>query len=153
MEGKHSQFTPMSQKAWSPHRCGPCFSSCCPHSLLFLPEAKNTVCVCVCVCVFCPVHSSIKLGDDESRIIPPTVKVRGPHSLGQGWVGAWTIDASSPCADRAPIIANACDVLREGKIYSKGLFSLHWIDYNLQCWPCFWLQRAKLCKKYVSLLC
>lgn len=77
-----------------------------------------------CACV-CPVHSSIKLGDDESRIIPPTVKVVGPQNPGQEWVRAWEIDASSPCTDRAPIIANVCYVLREGKIYCKGLFSLH----------------------------
>lgn len=81
--------------------------------------------LCVCVCVFCPVHSSIKLGDDESRIFPPTVKVMGPHYPGQGWVRARAIDASSPCTDRAPIIANACYVLREGRIYSKGLLFRH----------------------------
>lgn len=110
---------------------------------------KYCVCVCVCMCAcmcvcVCPVQSSLKLGADESRIIAPTVKVMRPQNPGQGWVGGWEIDASSPCTDRAPIIANACYVLREGKTYSKGLFSFHWIDSNLQCWPCFWLLWGKL---------
>lgn len=41
------------------------------------------------MCV-CPVHSSMKLGDDESRIIVPTVKVRGLQSQGRdGWESKW----------------------------------------------------------------
>ena len=91
-------------------------------SRLFLTQGKNTVCVRACVCVLCPVHSSIKLGDDESH---PLRRSWGPQHPGRGWVGARAADASSPCADRAPIIANACYVLREGRIYSKGLLFLH----------------------------
>lgn len=72
----------------------------------------------------------------------------GPQSLGWRCAEAWAVDVFSLCTDGVCIIANACDVLREDKIYSRGLFSLHWIDSNLQCWPCFWLLwGAKLDKK------
>lgn len=42
---------------------------------------------------------------------------------GVGLVGNLA-DAAPPCTDRAPIITNACDVLREGRICFKALFSI-----------------------------
>nr|KAF6341590.1 hypothetical protein mMyoMyo1_011991 [Myotis myotis] len=68
-----------------------CFSSFHLLVLRLFHNGRMLVCVCVCVCVckcVCgPAHSSIKLGDDESRIFPPAVKVMGPHNPGRGRVG------------------------------------------------------------------
>lgn len=59
-----------------------------------------------------------------SQIQPSsTVKVTGLHNPGVGLVGNLA-DAAPPCTDRAPIITNACDVLREGRICFKALFSI-----------------------------
>lgn len=96
------------------------------------------------LCLSCAFQSKVRRCGSQVQS-SSAMKVTGLHSRGGVGVLARNLaDAAPPCTGRASIITNACDVLGEGRICFKALFSICWIDSNLQGWLYFWLLRGKL---------
>lgn len=99
---------------------------------------------CVCLCLSCAFQSKVRRCWNQVQP-SSTMKVTGLHNRGRlGVLVRNLADAAPPCTGRASIITNACDVLGEGRICFKALFSICWIDSNLQGWLYFWLLGSKL---------
>lgn len=98
----------------------------------------------VCLCLSCAFQSKVRRCRSQVQS-SSAMKVTGLHSRGGvGMLARNLADAAPPCTGRASIITNACNVLGEGRICFKALFSICWIDSNLQGRLYFWLLGGKL---------